>query len=309
MLRHTLSIIAVAALAAAGALVPTAASADTTGSIEVRSEIYVGTPQWAAAEIAYTCFDPSAATATQPLLVTVRQYANGGSSDETAVASDRDDLVATCDGAEHWIEISMVVVSGAFANGPAVASLFIGYGSEGDLGPLHQDVDITGRPKVDPRADVAISVNASPEPVTKGKKITVKGKIIRAGKAYARKKVTLEFKADGDAYERVKNVTANKKGAISTSMKATTSGTFRFTSSETNATKLGVSLGDHVEVQPKPKTYKNCSAPNTVYPHGVARKGVKDEGGTVANFMVDKKTYSKNKKLDADKDGIACERP
>jgi hypothetical protein len=64
---------------------------------------------------------------------------------------------------------------------------------------------------------------------------------------------------------------------------------------------------------PKPKTYKNCTALNKVYKHGVGKKGAKDKvsgsSKPVTNFTVYNATYKLNKsKMDRDKDGIACEK-
>lgn len=73
-----------------------------------------------------------------------------------------------------------------------------------------------------------------------------------------------------------------------------------------------MSNGYHVVVKPKPpsKPYKNCTALEKVYPHGVGRSGVTDEtsgADPVTNFTRNTKTYNRNKKSDRDKDGIACE--
>jgi len=57
--------------------------------------------------------------------------------------------------------------------------------------------------------------------------------------------------------------------------------------------------------------YKNCTALNKVYPHGLAKsKYVKDHtsGTPVKNFWVNAKVYAVNTGLDRDKDGIACEK-
>ncbi len=60
------------------------------------------------------------------------------------------------------------------------------------------------------------------------------------------------------------------------------------------------------------KKYKNCTALNKVYKHGVGKKGAKDKvrGKTkpVTNFTVNNAVYAKNTHLDRDKDGIACEK-
>lgn len=57
-------------------------------------------------------------------------------------------------------------------------------------------------------------------------------------------------------------------------------------------------------------TYKTCAAMNVKYPNGVAQKAkFKNLGkGPIASPKVDAKVYLANKKLDTDKDGIACEK-
>ena len=60
------------------------------------------------------------------------------------------------------------------------------------------------------------------------------------------------------------------------------------------------------------KKYKNCTALNKKYKHGVAKKGAKDKvrgkSKPVTNFKVSTAVYRANKKLDRDKDGVACEK-
>ncbi|KAA6447357.1 excalibur calcium-binding domain-containing protein [Bacillus swezeyi] len=70
------------------------------------------------------------------------------------------------------------------------------------------------------------------------------------------------------------------------------------------------STGDAAEAKTKVKTYKNCKALNKVYKGGVSRaKSVKNKGGkTKYKPYVSKSLYDANKKLDRDKDKIACER-
>lgn len=66
----------------------------------------------------------------------------------------------------------------------------------------------------------------------------------------------------------------------------------------------------------KAKVFKNCTALNKKYPHGVGKsRSVKDrnsKGQSVANpvttFKVSKALYLANKSKDRDKDGIACEK-
>ncbi len=60
----------------------------------------------------------------------------------------------------------------------------------------------------------------------------------------------------------------------------------------------------------KATTYKNCTALNKVYKHGVGKPGAKDKtkGVPVKNFQKSTSLYNANKKSDRDKDGVACEK-
>lgn len=60
----------------------------------------------------------------------------------------------------------------------------------------------------------------------------------------------------------------------------------------------------------KAKEYKNCTALNRDYPHGVGKPGARDQtsGTPVTSFKRSKALYDANKKSDRDKDGIACEK-
>jgi hypothetical protein len=65
-----------------------------------------------------------------------------------------------------------------------------------------------------------------------------------------------------------------------------------------------------------PKHYRNCTALNKDYPHGVGRPGARDKtsGTPVTNFKVSGSLYNANDggagehDLDRDNDGIACEK-
>ena len=62
-----------------------------------------------------------------------------------------------------------------------------------------------------------------------------------------------------------------------------------------------------------PSQWKNCTAVNKRYPHGIGKVGAHDKttGTPVTNFKRSTKLYrvatGYNKGLDRDKDGIACE--
>jgi hypothetical protein len=61
-------------------------------------------------------------------------------------------------------------------------------------------------------------------------------------------------------------------------------------------------------------SYKNCTELHKSYPHGLGRANAKDKtsGKPVTSFKKDTRAYnlamSKNRDLDRDRDGIACEK-
>ena len=66
-----------------------------------------------------------------------------------------------------------------------------------------------------------------------------------------------------------------------------------------------------------PPVYKNCTALNKKYPHGLGKAGAHDKtksksGAKVTTFKKSTKLYKLaikyNPRLDGDKDGIACEK-
>lgn len=152
-------------------------------------------------------------------------------------------------------------------------------------------------------------IDASPEEVVKGKKITVRGIIRRgySGFPFAAR-TALEFRPDGGSWRKLKSVTSGEDGLLSTRVKATRSGNFRFRYAGSPENEAGLSAADHIVVRPKPKAYKSCAALVKVYKHGVGKPGARDEDGDVTTFTRDAKTYAKNTKLDRDKDGISCEK-
>jgi hypothetical protein len=59
----------------------------------------------------------------------------------------------------------------------------------------------------------------------------------------------------------------------------------------------------------KPRMFKNCTAVNKVYPHGIAKnfKVIKRADGLTGRPFVSFKLYMANHTRDRDKDGVACE--
>lgn len=118
-----------------------------------------------------------------------------------------------------------------------------------------EDVDATGL-TVHVKRDSHLIVNASPEPVAKGRTLTVTGKVTRANwetrkyGVYGGRQVNLQFKPAGaSAYTMVKKVRANGSGALRTTVKASKTGTWRWAYVGDTTTGASVSLGDYVVVK------------------------------------------------------------
>ncbi|KOV93257.1 MULTISPECIES: hypothetical protein [unclassified Streptomyces] len=123
---------------------------------------------------------------------------------------------------------------------------------------LHSENDVTmwgNLASTQVKRAAQLTANAAPEPVVKGRTLTVKGKLTRANWAtgtytgYKDQKVVLQFKADGGVYANVRTITSGTGGALSTTVKAGKSGTYRFVFAGTATTGAKTSAGDHVTVK------------------------------------------------------------
>jgi Excalibur calcium-binding domain len=74
---------------------------------------------------------------------------------------------------------------------------------------------------------------------------------------------------------------------------------------------VGMTTAAEANAAAKVPVYKNCTAMHAKYKHGVGRKGAHDKvtsGKPVTTFYVSTTIYNANKKLDRDRDGVACEK-
>ncbi|MER5752995.1 DUF5707 domain-containing protein [Streptomyces sp. NPDC002088] len=101
-----------------------------------------------------------------------------------------------------------------------------------------------------------LTVNASPEPVTKGKTITVTGKLARANwetfkyAGYTVQPVKLQFRKKGsNTYTTIKTIKTNSTGNLSTTVKASVDGYFRYSFAGTSTTPAITTAGDFVDVK------------------------------------------------------------
>ncbi|WP_308433269.1 calcium-binding protein [Streptomyces inusitatus] len=101
-----------------------------------------------------------------------------------------------------------------------------------------------------------LSVNASPEPVKKGKTLTVTGALTRINwetekyAGYTDQSVQLQFRKKGTkAYSTLKTVKTDKKGNLKTTVKATVDGDYRYSFAGTTTTQAVNSGGDGIDVR------------------------------------------------------------
>ncbi|WP_329337809.1 hypothetical protein OG866_24445 [Streptomyces sp. NBC_00663] len=150
-------------------------------------------------------------------------------------------------------------------NADAATWKAIGYAIDwNDQDPMSEDIDWSKVGYVDQDALTTtklqryskLTVNASPEPVTKGKTITVTGKLTRANwethkyAGYTGQSVKLQFRKKGSTtYSTVKTITTNSTGNLSTTVKAAADGYFRYSFAGTSTTPAVSAAGDFVDVK------------------------------------------------------------
>ncbi|MFH9038861.1 calcium-binding protein [Streptomyces sp. NPDC017966] len=118
-------------------------------------------------------------------------------------------------------------------------------------------VDLHAAKSVSVVRDATLTVNAAPEPVAKGKTLTVTGKLARADwetrggyHGYTGQKVKLQFRKKGTStYTTVKTITTDSSGALKTTVKASTDGYWRYTFASTSTTAPATASGDYVDVR------------------------------------------------------------
>ncbi|MFE2968745.1 hypothetical protein ACFXKC_34735 [Streptomyces sp. NPDC059340] len=101
-----------------------------------------------------------------------------------------------------------------------------------------------------------LTVNASPEPVKKGKTITVTGKLTRANwetnkyAGYTGQSVKLQFRKKGSTtYTTVKTIKTDGYGNLKTTTTASVDGYYRYSFAGTSTTPAVSAAGDYIDVQ------------------------------------------------------------
>ncbi|WP_079178807.1 hypothetical protein [Streptomyces humi] len=101
-----------------------------------------------------------------------------------------------------------------------------------------------------------LTANATPEPVKKGRTITVTGSLKRADwnsgtyTGYAGQSVLLQYRKKGSTtYTTLKKVTTGTGGSLKTTTKATADGYYRFSFATNTTTGASAATGDYVDVK------------------------------------------------------------
>ncbi|MFJ9705979.1 hypothetical protein [Streptomyces sp. NPDC101234] len=116
------------------------------------------------------------------------------------------------------------------------------------------EIDAAGTAKI--KRYAVVTVNASPEPVKKGRTVTVTGRLTRADwgsgsyTGYRGQSVKLQFRRKGSStYTTLRTVTTGSGGALRTTTRATADGYFRYVFTGTATTGPATAAGDFVDVR------------------------------------------------------------
>jgi hypothetical protein len=175
---------------------------------------------------------------------------------DPATCTDTSATVATC---KAIVPIDPVALMNDDAGSWKAAAFAVAYNGEN---PDNPNLDKVGVAVKDPAGSFKLqrfsklTVNASPEPVKKGKTITITGKLSRANwddskyHGYVGQPVKLQFRKKGsDTYTTVKTINTNSTGNLKTTVKATVDGYFRYSFAGTTTTPAVNATGDFVDVQ------------------------------------------------------------
>ena len=243
-------------LPATARAVDTAAADDTTFSnvvVNGGKDIVLGLTTRKTVTITWTARDPEGVAASWAYLW------HGPNTDDadgrlplyppagTCVVSPADPTISTC-------KVSIAVSAARDFDHNGLASAWKVLAGAQDTGDNWTEIDAAGTANV--KRNARVTVNASPEPVKKGRTITVTGKLTRANwesgtyTGYQGRPVQLQFRKKGSSvYTALKTVTTGVGGTLKTTTKAKTDGYYRFVFTGTPTTGPSTATGDFVDVR------------------------------------------------------------
>ncbi|MFF4120352.1 hypothetical protein ACFY0P_43895 [Streptomyces sp. NPDC001714] len=178
--------------------------------------------------------------------------ADGGIYISSVGCDDNGSQPAAC-GGEFYVEPRYTLDSNSDATTWKVAAGAKIWGSDDRL--KSQEI-LTGLGTVQVLRAARVTADATPEPVGKGRTLTVKGAITRADwvrhkyVGFGGKSAKLQFRKKGSStYTTLKIVKADSAGALRTTVKAAADGSYRWTFGATSTTGGATSAGDYVDVR------------------------------------------------------------
>ncbi|MFJ2238120.1 hypothetical protein [Streptomyces sp. NPDC087859] len=229
----------------------------TNGVVNTGKDIVLGVTGKKAVPVTFTAFDVEGVAITQAFL----WQGTDSSSTDTITGGLESDDYPTC--TETPVEggysyscktVFTIDPAVAFKDGNGTAGTWKLFLGAYDLyANASYDDDVT-RTKI--KRAAKLTANASPEPVKKGKTVTVTGKLSRANWAtgkyagYAAQPVQLQFRKKGSStYTTLKTVKSSSTGALSTTTKAGSDGYYRFAFAGTTTTGTAKATGDFIDVK------------------------------------------------------------
>jgi len=227
------------------------------GVVNNGKDIVLGVTGKKAVPVTFTAFDEEGVALTQAFLW---QGTDSSSTDTItgALASD-DDPTCTEMPVQGGYSYSCKTVftidpAVAFKDGNGTAGTWKLFLGAYDLYANASYNDDVARTKI--KRAAALTANAAPEPVKKGRTITVTGKLTRAnwttGKyaGYANQPVQLQFRKKGsNTYTTLKKVNTSSTGTLKATTKAVSDGYYRFAFAGTTTTGSTTAPGDFVDVR------------------------------------------------------------
>ncbi|WP_413758531.1 hypothetical protein [Streptomyces sp. MMBL 11-3] len=168
----------------------------------------------------------------------------------SAVCTKADATTSTCEAQFAYIEPRWTLGRNSLAGTWKVAAW-------ADSADGRGHADLHAAKTVSVLRDAKLTANAAPEPVAKGKTLTVTGKLTRANweaaggyLGYSAQPVKLQFRKKGTStYTTVKTVTTDGSGSLKTTVKASTDGYWRYSFAASSTTASVNATGDYVDVR------------------------------------------------------------
>ncbi|WP_406355187.1 single-stranded DNA-binding protein [Streptomyces sp. NBC_01635] len=211
--------------------------------------VVVGTTEVVSAKVSVTASDDSGIAGTTYISASGPKpnYAQIWDDEITCVKASA--TTSTCTGTLTFDPQA----STGFVGNNAAATWSLGtLVSANDYDYIHRDAATTFKVQRHSK----LTVNAAPEPVKKGKTLTVTGKLSRANwetnkyAGYTNQSVKLQFrKKSSSTYTTVKTIKTNSTGNLKTTVTASVDGYFRYSFAGTATTPAVNAAGDFVDVQ------------------------------------------------------------